>query len=152
MQNAPFGGILQYFRPSLSYHLSFCLFSNGRLRQVLLYLVPGGMIAAGAIAVTKENNKEMERERKEMNEERMNLDEERNKYKEEMENFGDERKKWLDEINRLQSQLGEKEMVKHMSSQIRKCFERKFVNISLPISFHICFGCLKESSHRDGSF
>ena len=33
--------ILQYIRPSLSYHLSlrplFCLFLNGRLRQVLLY-------------------------------------------------------------------------------------------------------------------
>ena len=35
--------ILQYFRPSLSYHLSlrplFCLFLSGRLRQVLLYHV-----------------------------------------------------------------------------------------------------------------
>ena len=34
--------ILQYFQPSLSYHLSlrslFCLFLSGRLRQVLLYL------------------------------------------------------------------------------------------------------------------
>ena len=32
--------LLQYFRPSLSYHLSlrslFCLFLSGRLRQVLL--------------------------------------------------------------------------------------------------------------------
>ena len=36
--------ILQYFRPSLNYHLSFrslfCLFLSGRLRQVLLYLNP----------------------------------------------------------------------------------------------------------------
>ena len=35
------GSILQYFRPSLSYHLPlsplFCLFLSGRLRQVLLY-------------------------------------------------------------------------------------------------------------------
>ena len=35
------GSILQYFLPSLSYHLSlrafFCLFLSGRLRQVLLY-------------------------------------------------------------------------------------------------------------------
>ena len=35
------GSIMQYFRPSLSYHLSlrslFCLFLSGRLRQVLLY-------------------------------------------------------------------------------------------------------------------
>ena len=34
--------ILQYFQPSLSYHLSlrplFCLFLSGRLRQILLYL------------------------------------------------------------------------------------------------------------------
>ena len=34
------GSILQYFRPSLSYHLSlrslFCLFLSGHLRQVLL--------------------------------------------------------------------------------------------------------------------
>ena len=37
------GSILQYFRPSLSYHLSlrylFCLFMSGRLRQVLLYVL-----------------------------------------------------------------------------------------------------------------
>ena len=37
------GSILQYFRPSLSYHLSltslFCLFLSGSLRQVLLYTV-----------------------------------------------------------------------------------------------------------------
>ena len=35
------GSILQYFRPSLSYYLTFrslfCLFLSGRLRQVLLY-------------------------------------------------------------------------------------------------------------------
>ena len=34
--------ILQYFRPSLSYHLSlrplFCLFLSGHLRQILLYM------------------------------------------------------------------------------------------------------------------
>ena len=37
------GSILQYFQPSLSYHLPvrplFCLFLNGHLRQVLLYLL-----------------------------------------------------------------------------------------------------------------
>ena len=37
------GSILQYFRPSLCYHLSirslFCLFLGGRLRHVLLYFV-----------------------------------------------------------------------------------------------------------------
>ena len=36
------GTILQYFRPSLSYHLPLrsllCLFLSGRLRQVLLYI------------------------------------------------------------------------------------------------------------------
>ena len=36
------GSILQYFRPSLIYHLSlrspFCLFLSGRLTQVLLFL------------------------------------------------------------------------------------------------------------------
>ena len=26
------------------------------------------------------------------------------------------------------------------------------VNIFLPISFHLCFGCSIETSHRDGSF
>ena len=35
--------ILQYFRPSLSYHLllspMFCLFFSGRFRQVLLYFL-----------------------------------------------------------------------------------------------------------------
>ena len=43
------GSILQYFRPSLSYHLSlrslFCLLLSGCLTQVLLY------------ALQKENNK-----------------------------------------------------------------------------------------------
>ena len=29
-------------------------------------------------------------------------------------------------------------------------FERKFVNIFLPISLNICFGC--STSHRDSSF
>ena len=37
------GSILQYFRPSLSYHLSlrslFCLFLRGHLRHVLLYVI-----------------------------------------------------------------------------------------------------------------
>ena len=37
------GSILQYFKPSLSYHLSlrslFCLFLSGGLRQVLLYII-----------------------------------------------------------------------------------------------------------------
>ena len=37
------GSILQYFRPSLSYHLSvrslFCLFLSGHFRQVLLYTI-----------------------------------------------------------------------------------------------------------------
>ena len=41
MQIAP-GSILQYYRPSLSYHLSlrtlFCLFLSDCLRQVLLYI------------------------------------------------------------------------------------------------------------------
>ena len=36
------GSILQYFRPSLSYHMPvrslFCLFVSGHLRQVLLYI------------------------------------------------------------------------------------------------------------------
>ena len=36
------GSILQYFRPSLSYHLSlrtlFCLYMSGRFAQVLLYM------------------------------------------------------------------------------------------------------------------
>ena len=35
---------------------------------------------------------------------------------------------------------------------INKIFHRKIVIIFLPIIFHICFGCSKEPSHRDGSF
>ena len=35
---------------------------------------------------------------------------------------------------------------------VSKYFERKIVNIFLPISWNICFGCLKEPSHWDGSF
>ena len=35
---------------------------------------------------------------------------------------------------------------------IWKMFERKIVNFFLSINLNICFGCSKESSHRDGSF
>ena len=31
-------------------------------------------------------------------------------------------------------------------------FERIIVNIFLPISFNMCFGCSKEPSQLDGSF
>ena len=45
------GSILQYFGPSLSYHLSlkvlFCVFLSGRLRQVLLYII---ILYEGSIA------------------------------------------------------------------------------------------------------
>ena len=34
----------------------------------------------------------------------------------------------------------------------KQFFERKIVNIFLPISINICLGCSKEPSHRDGSF
>ena len=36
--------------------------------------------------------------------------------------------------------------------KIAKTFQRKIVNIFLPIIFGICFGCSKELSHRDSSF
>ena len=36
--------------------------------------------------------------------------------------------------------------------QINKNFLRKNVNIFLPNSFNLCFGCSKEPSHLDGSF
>ena len=36
--------------------------------------------------------------------------------------------------------------------KISKVFERKIVNISLPISFNICLGRSKELSHWDSSF
>ena len=43
------GSILQYFRPSLSYHLSlrslFCLFLSGRVTQVLLYIQSDNMFS-----------------------------------------------------------------------------------------------------------
>ena len=44
------GSILQYFRPSLSYHLSlrslFCLFLSGRFTEVLLYVVKSSALLA----------------------------------------------------------------------------------------------------------
>ena len=36
--------------------------------------------------------------------------------------------------------------------RLTKYFERKIINIFLPISFNIYFGCSKEPSHWDGSF
>ena len=41
-------------------------------------------------------------------------------------------------------------MVKHRISLDKQNF--KIVNIFLLISFNICFGCSKESSHWDGAF
>ena len=35
----------------------------------------------------------------------------------------------------------------HYEVKINKISKRKIVNISLPISFNICFGCSKEPSH-----
>ena len=35
---------------------------------------------------------------------------------------------------------------------INKNFQRKIVNIFLPINFSICFGCSKEPFHLDSSF
>ena len=40
----------------------------------------------------------------------------------------------------------------HHRFNISKKFERNIVNIFLPISFNICFGCSKEPSHWHGSF
>ena len=34
-----------------------------------------------------------------------------------------------------------------VSGLVKHSFERKIVNIFLPISYNICFGCLKEPSH-----
>ena len=33
-----------------------------------------------------------------------------------------------------------------------KKFEGKIVHVFLPIRFNMCFGCIKELSHSDGSF
>ena len=50
------GSILQYFRPSLIYHLPlrslFCLFLSGRLRQVLLYFVSTKISCLAQICVS----------------------------------------------------------------------------------------------------
>ena len=35
---------------------------------------------------------------------------------------------------------------------MNKIFERKILNIFLPINFDIYFGCSKEASHQDSSF
>ena len=39
-----------------------------------------------------------------------------------------------------------------IKSSINTIFARKIVNILLPISLSLCFGCSKEPSHLDGSF
>ena len=53
------GSILQYFWPSLSYHLSlrslFCLFLSGRFTQVLLYMYTGLLSAVGNVSATDES-------------------------------------------------------------------------------------------------
>ena len=54
------GSILQYFRPSLSYHLPlrslFCLFLSGRLRQVLLYVTLCAMVVGDLQASKYDQN------------------------------------------------------------------------------------------------
>ena len=69
----------------------------------------------GAIAASKENERQMENERKGMDEERTRLSVERTQWETEREGFGDERTKWLMEIGALQAQLADKEMVTHLS-------------------------------------
>ncbi|XP_060607664.1 nuclear anchorage protein 1-like [Ruditapes philippinarum] len=68
----------------------------------------GAMATAGVMAATKENNKQVEKERHEIVEERKKLSEERAKVDAEREGFGAEQQKWMDEINKLQTELAEK--------------------------------------------
>ena len=51
-------------------------------------------------------------------------------------------------------QVAKSHELAHSYSQvwINKIFQRKLVNIFIPISFNICFGCSKEPSHWGGSF
>ena len=43
---------------------------------------------------------------------------------------------------------GDNELIRKLAdTKGNKNFERKIVNIFLPISFNICFGCSKEPSH-----
>ena len=39
-----------------------------------------------------------------------------------------------------------------IGTSLCKFFQHEYVIIFLPIGFNICFGCLKESSHLEGSF
>ena len=43
-------------------------------------------------------------------------------------------------------------LIPEIQVKINKFFQRKIVNIFLPINFSISFGCSKERSHRDSSF
>ena len=44
------------------------------------------------------------------------------------------------------------DVIKLFSTSLDFIFERKIVHIFLPISFNLCFGCSKGSSHSDGPF
>ena len=43
-------------------------------------------------------------------------------------------------------------MLNILAEPVTENVQRKYVNIFLPIIISICFGCLKELSHSDGSF
>ncbi|XP_053405776.1 uncharacterized protein LOC123566477 isoform X3 [Mercenaria mercenaria] len=68
----------------------------------------GALATAGVLAATKENNKQIEKERNEIDEERKKLSDERAKFEEEREGFAEEQQKWMDEISKLQTELAEK--------------------------------------------
>ena len=64
--------ILQYFQPSLSYHLSlrplFCLFLSGSLRQVLLFIIIGNDIVLLFYSQLKQSEEAREAEMTDLNE------------------------------------------------------------------------------------
>ena len=66
----------------------------------------------------------------------------------------EEEKKQEEETEKKEEEAKEGKTALRKLSQVKitKIFHRKIVNIFLPISFNIHFGCSKEPSHWDDSF
>ena len=57
------------------------------------------------------------------------------------------------ELDHMQCNIRNEEQVSLCCTGLDNKFsEFKIVNIFLPISLNVCFGCSKEPSHQDGSF
>jgi len=89
---------------------------------------PGALAAAGAMATSRNNKQQLEKEREEIEVERGEFSAEREQFNEERTMFAAERSKWLAQIAALETILGEKEVVSDFYTKIFSNFQWLFIH------------------------